>query len=196
MFSATVCWAINFNGGPPRLPPLSLLRISIPGRGVEPHSRVLTARMQSFSFVLRDEKSPLTGWLTFSTSDVSKNSQALWPSIKKRLVNCIPLGQSVDFQEAYFHLLHLFTLITLQFHCLIEDNKSQEKSFCFRETFQKTLTAFFTATFRIFRGHRCILNLPYVLRIGVVLFRSPSHQPSTSHHCVPCRWLGESRPST
>ena len=67
MFYATVCWASNFNGGLPRLPPLSLLRISIPGRGVEPHSRVLTARMQSFSFVLRGEKSPLTGWLTFST---------------------------------------------------------------------------------------------------------------------------------
>ena len=84
----------------------------------------------------------------------------------------------------------------LQSYSLIWKNKSQEQSFCFRETLRKTLTAFFTATFRIFRGHRCILNLPYVLRIGVVLFRSPSHQPSTSHHCVPCRWLGESRPST
>ena len=163
MFYATVCWASNFNGGPPRLPPLSLLRISIPGRGVEPHSRVLTARMQSFSFVLRGEKSLRTADPLSARGRVIKDSQAL----------------------SHLHL-----------YCLTGDNKSQEKSFCFRETFQKTLTAFFTATFRIFRGHRCILNLPYVLRIGVVLFRSPSHQPSTSHHCVPCRWLGESRPST
>ena len=98
----------------------------------------------------------------------------------------------------------------LQFHSLIWKNKSQEKNnggqprlpplslhrVCFREPLRKTLTAFFTATFRIFWGHRCILNLPCILRTGVVHFRSPSHQPSTSHHCVPCRWLGESRPST
>ena len=83
----------------------------------------------------------------------------------------------------------------LQFHSLIWKNKSQEQSFCFRETLRKTLTAFFTVTFRIFRGHRCILNLPCILRTGVVHFRSPSHQPSTSHHCVLCRWLGESRPA-
>ena len=51
---------------------LGYLRISIPGRGIEPHSRVLTARMQSFSFVLRGEKSPLTGWLTFSTRKSDK----------------------------------------------------------------------------------------------------------------------------
>ena len=98
----------------------------------------------------------------------------------------------------------------LQFHSLTWKNKSQEKNnggqprlpplslhrFCFREPLRKTLTAFFTVTFRIFRGHRCILNLPCILRTGVVHFRSPSHQPSTSHHCVQCRWLGESRPST
>ena len=84
----------------------------------------------------------------------------------------------------------------LQFHSLIWKNKSQEQSFCFRETLRKTLTAFFTATFRIFRGHRCILNLPCILRTGVVLFRSPSHQPSTWDHSLQCRWLGESRPST
>ena len=154
MFYATVCWASNFNGGPPRLPPLSLLRISIPGRGVEPHSRVLTARMQSFSFVLRGEKSLRTADPLSARGRVIKDSQAL-------------------------SHLHLYSLI--------RKNKSQEQSFCFRETLRKTLTAFFTATFRIFRGHRCILNLPYVLRIGVVHFRSPSHQPSTSHHCVPCR---------
>ena len=75
----------------------------------------------------------------------------------------------------------------LQFYYLIRNNKSQEQSFCFRETLRKTLTAFFTVTFRIFRGHRCILNLPCILRTGVVHFRSPSHQPSTSHHCVQCR---------
>ena len=54
---------------------------------------------------------------------------------------------------------------------------------------------FLRLPFVFFWGHRCILNLPYVLRIGVVHFRSPSHQPSTSHHCVLCRWLGESRPA-
>ena len=145
MFYATVCWASNFNGGPPRLPPLSLLRISIPGRGVEPHSRVLTARMQSFSFVLRGEKSLRTADPLSARGRVIKDSQAL----------------------SHLHL-----------YCLTGDNKSQEKSFCFRETLRKTLTAFFTATFRIFRGHRCILNLPCILRAGVVHFRSPSHQPS------------------
>ena len=67
--------------------------------------------------------------------------------------------------------------------------------FCFREPFCKLLPILSSVTFRIFWGHRCILNLPYVLRIGVVHFRSPSHQPSTSHHCVLCRWLGESRPA-
>ena len=168
MFYATVCWASNFNGGPPRLPPLSLLRISIPGRGVEPHSRVLTARMQSFSFVLRGEKSLRTADPLSARGRVIKDSQAL-------------------------SHLHLYSLI--------RKNKSQEENnggplrlpplslhrFCFREPLRKTLTAFFTATFRIFRGHRCILNLPCILRTGVVLFRSPSHQPSTSHHCVPCR---------
>ena len=96
-------------------------------------------------------------------------------------------GRSSEDSQALSHL-HLY--------CLTGDNKSQEQSFCFRETLRKTLTAFFTATFRIFRGHRCILNLPYVLRIGVVLFRSPSHQPSTWDHSLQCRWLGESRPST
>ena len=175
---------------------LGYLRISSPWQG----SRTPPGRWPHvcslFSFVLGGEKSPLNRWLTLSTSDVSKNSQALWPSIKKRLVNCIPLGQSVDFQEAYLHLLHLFTLITLQFHSLIWKNKSQEQSFCCRETLRKTLTAFFTVTFRIFRGHRCILNLPCILRTGVVLFRSPSHQPSTWDHSLQCRWLGESRPST
>ena len=98
----------------------------------------------------------------------------------------------------------------LQFHSLIWKNKSQEKSnggpprlpplslhrFCFREPLRKTLTAFFTATFRIFSGHRCILNLPYVLRIRVLLCRSPSHQPSTWDHSLQCRWLGESSPTT
>ena len=68
--------------------------------------------------------------------------------------------------------------------------------FCFREPLRKTLTAFFTVTFRIFWGHRCILNLPCILRTGVVHFRSPSHQPSTWDHSLQCRWLGESRPST
>ena len=79
------------------------------------------------------------------------------------------------------------SLSYLQFHSLIRKNKSQEQSFCFRETLRKTLTVSFTVTFRIFLGHRCILNLPYVLRIRVLLCRSPSHQPSTSHHCVQCR---------
>ena len=190
MFYATVCWASNFNGGPPRLPPLSLLRISNPGRGVEPHSRVLTARMQSFSFVLRGEKSLRTADPLSARAMYQKNSQAL---------SIIYEGYHLDASAwlfSSFATSREATLVTLHLYCLTGDNKSQEKSFCFRETFQKTLTAFFTVTFRIFRGHRCILNLPYVLRIGVVLFRSPSHQPSTSHHCVPCRWLGESRPST
>ena len=79
----------------------------------------------------------------------------------------------------------------LHLYCLTGDNKSQEQSFCFRETLRKTLTTFRVATFRIFRRHRCILNLPCVLRTCSVS-RSPSHQPSTSHHCVLCRWLGES----
>ena len=60
----------------------------------------------------------------------------------------------------------------------------------------KLLPILSSATFRILSGHRCILNLPYVLRIRVLLCRSPSHQPSTSHHCVQCRWLGESSPTT
>ena len=124
---------------------LGYLRISIPGRGIEPHSRVLTARMQSFSFVLRGEKSLRTADPLSARGRVTKDSQAL----------------------SHLHL-----------YCLMKDNKSQEQSFCFRETFQKTLTAFFTATFRIFRGHRCILNLPCVLRTCSVS-RSPSHQPST-----------------
>ena len=68
------------------------------------------------------------------------------------------------------------------------------QKFCFREPLRKTLTVFFTVTFRIFWGHRCILNLPCVLRTCSVS-RSPSHQPSTSHHCVLCRWLGESSPT-
>ena len=54
---------------------------------------------------------------------------------------------------------------------------------------------FLRLPFVFFWGHRCILNLPCILRTGVVHFRSPSHQPSTSHHCVLCRWLGESRPA-
>jgi len=73
----------------------------------------------------------------------------------------------------------------LQFHSLTRKNKSQEQKFCFREPLRKTLTTFRVATFRIFSGHRCILNLPYVLRIRVLICRSPSHQPSTSHHCEP-----------
>ena len=60
----------------------------------------------------------------------------------------------------------------------------------------KLLPILSSATFRISLGHRCILNLPYVLRIRVLLFRSPSHQPSTWDHSLQCRWLGESRPST
>ena len=110
-------------------------------------------------------------------------------------------GRGQEDSQALSHL-HLYSLI--------RKNKSQEENnggpprlpplslhrFCFREPLRKTLTAFFTATFRIFRGHRCILNLPCILRTGVVLFRSPSHQPSTWDHSLQCRWLGESRPST
>ena len=58
------------------------------------------------------------------------------------------------------------------------------KSFVSENLCEKLLPILSSVTFRIFWGHRCILNLPYVLRIGVVHFRSPSHQPSTSHHCV------------
>ena len=82
----------------------------------------------------------------------------------------------------------------LHLYCLTGDNKSQEQSFCFRETLRKTLTTFRVATFRIFWGHRCILNLSCVLRTCSVS-RSPSHQPSTWHNCLRCRWLGESSPT-
>ena len=75
-----------------------------------------------------------------------------------------------------------FTYIVSQ-----ETTKVKSKVFVSEKLCVKLLPILSSATFRISLGHRCILNLPYVLRIRVLLFRSPSHQPSTSHHCVPCR---------
>ena len=85
----------------------------------------------------------------------------------------------------------IFTYIVSQ-----ETTKVKSKVFVSEKLCVKLLPILSSATFRISLGHRCILNLPYVLRIRVLLCRSPSHQPSTSHHCVQCRWLGESSPTT
>ena len=68
-----------------------------------------------------------------------------------------------------------------------ERTKVKSKVFVSEKLCVKLLPILSSATFRISLGHRCILNLPYVLRIRVLLCRSPSHQPSTSHHCVQCR---------
>ena len=59
-----------------------------------------------------------------------------------------------------------------------ERTKVKSKSFVSENLCEKLLPTFSSATFRIFLGHRCILNLPYVLRIRVLICRSPSHQPS------------------
>ena len=64
-------------------------------------------------------------------------------------------------------------------------NLSSKEVFVSEKLHEKLLPILSSVTFRIFSGHRCILNLPYVLRIRVVICRSPSHQPSTSHHCEP-----------
>ena len=146
------------------------VHIAIPGRGVEP--------LQGFGHHAYTLASTCDLFSFVFRGDKSRPTADCQSSTRGR-------GQE-DYQALSY----------LQFHSLIWKNKSQEQSFCFRETLRKTLTAFFTATFRIFRGHRCILNLPCILRTGVVLFRSPSHQPSTWDHSLQCRWLGESRPST
>ena len=77
-----------------------------------------------------------------------------------------------------------------------ERTKVKSKSFVSENLCEKLLPTFSSATFRIFLGHRCILNLPYVLRIRVLICRSPSHQPSAWDHSLSCRWLGESSPIT
>ena len=68
----------------------------------------------------------------------------------------------------------IFNLILSQ-----ERTKVKREVFVSEKLLRKLLPILSSATFRIFSGHRCILNLPYVLRIRVLLCRSPSHQPST-----------------
>ena len=75
-----------------------------------------------------------------------------------------------------------------------ERTKVKSKVFVSEKLCVKLLPILSSATFRISLGHRCILNLPYVLRIRVLLCRSPSHQPSAWDHSLRCRWLGESSP--
>ena len=148
------------------------LHIAIPGRGVEPlqgfghHVHTLANTCDLFSFVFRGDKARPTA-----------DPHSARGSIKRIIRPSLIFSFILSYERT--KVKKKVTVVNQDCH------RSVCIGFVSENLCVKLLPILSSATFRIFSGHRCILNLPYVLRIRVLICRSPSHQPSTSHHCEP-----------
>ena len=136
------------------------VHIAVPGRGVEPLQGVDRLTRSLFSFVFRGDKARPTA-----------DPHSARGSIKRVITSSLIFN---------FILSHERTKVKKKVTVAHQDcHRSVCIGFVSENLCVKLLPILSSATFRISLGHRCILNLPYVLRIRVLLCRSPSHQPST-----------------